>query len=51
MNGQIELVTDAKAALGEGPHWDQVEGKRGCEGRGGNRCAVNADSITSDLSL
>lgn len=27
MNGQIELVIDAKTALGEGPHWDQVEGK------------------------
>ncbi|AIQ30731.1 hypothetical protein P40081_23130 [Paenibacillus sp. FSL P4-0081] len=27
LNGQIELVTNAKAALGEGPHWDQVEGR------------------------
>lgn len=27
MTGQIELVIDAKAALGEGPHWDPVEGK------------------------
>jgi sugar lactone lactonase YvrE len=27
LTGQIELVIDAKAALGEGPHWDPVEGK------------------------
>lgn len=27
MTGQIELVMDAKAELGEGPHWNPVEGK------------------------
>ena len=27
MTGQIELVMDARAELGEGPYWDQAEGK------------------------
>ncbi|MEI2396637.1 SMP-30/gluconolactonase/LRE family protein [Paenibacillus phytohabitans] len=27
LTGQIELVTDAKSVLGEGPHWDLVEDK------------------------